>query len=83
VTETTIALFQTFRYDALSRTFGITVITLLVVLLVEKELVRAFNKTRRPQWMQALDVAIFPLFIGFSLIILIRLLQLMGLAGLR
>lgn len=58
--------------DALSTALSVIAILLLIVLLIEKELVRAAGGVRVRTWMQALDIAIVPLLVAFSCIIAMR-----------
>jgi hypothetical protein len=63
--------------DALSTTLDVIVILLLLVLLVEKELIRAYGSPRSNTWMRALDIVIFPLLFAFGGILIVRFLILL------
>jgi len=47
----------------------------LIVLLICKELLRAYNGPRTDVWMRKLNIAIAPFLILFGLIIVLRLIQ--------
>jgi len=49
------------------------VILLLLALMVQKELIRAFGSPRNAIWIRALNVAILPLFLAFCIIVMMRL----------
>ncbi len=53
--------------------FGLVMIVLLVVLLLQKEIVRANNGPRTQQWLSALDVVIVPLVATFGLFLLLHM----------
>ncbi len=69
VTETTEKAILFSTHEALSTSVGLVVVLLLVVLLVQKEVVRASGTARSRAWMRALDIAIVPLLMAFALII--------------
>jgi len=64
-------------YDAISTTVGLAAVVALLVLLVEREAVRAYGGDRARRWIHGLDVAVLPLLVSFATIILLRLLQLL------
>jgi hypothetical protein len=64
-------------YDAISTTVGLAAVVALLVLLVQREAVRAYWGNNRPRWIHGLDVAVFPLLVSFATIVLLRLLQLL------
>ena len=78
VTQVTINSITANSFETLSTTFGVVVIVLLCVLLIEKELIRSLNGPRTRTWIQALNIAIFPLSLTFGLIIALRLAALLG-----
>jgi hypothetical protein len=78
ITEVTITTIVSNTYDALSTTVGVIAILLLLVLLIQKELTRAFGGPRSRIWMRALDVAIVPLLLTFSLIVIMRFVDLLS-----
>ena len=62
-------------YDAVSTTVGLAAIVALLVLLVEREAVRAYGGA--PRWIHGLDIAVFPLIVSFATVVLLRLVQLL------
>lgn len=72
------ATLTTIGSNTYSTIISVVVIVLLLTLLLEKELVRAFGHPRSRDWIQALDVAIVPLLLAFGVIILVRFLDLVG-----
>ncbi|HLJ66472.1 MAG TPA: hypothetical protein VKX16_03830 [Chloroflexota bacterium] len=72
VNETTRHLFATTSYDIISTTAGLTAIVLLVVLLVEKEVLRTSRRTGQVRSLRALDVAILPLLFSFTFVVAMR-----------
>ncbi len=77
VTEVTRVTIESYSYDNLSTTIGILVVVLLVVLLIQKELIRGFNGSRSRIWMQVLDIAIVPLLLTFSLMVIMHFVDLL------
>jgi hypothetical protein len=63
-------------YDTVSTTVGLAAATALIVLLVEREVVRAFGGERAKRWIHGLDVGALPLLMSFAAIVLLRLLDL-------
>jgi hypothetical protein len=57
----------------ISSWLGLIVILLLLFLLVQKELIRAYGGLRSRTWMRALNIAIATLLLAFGLIMVIRL----------
>lgn len=68
-------------YDGISTTVGLAAVVALLVLLVEREAVRAYWGEDRHRWIHGLDVAVFPLLVSFAVIVLLRLLQLLPDSG--
>jgi hypothetical protein len=64
-------------YDAISTTVGLIAVIALLVLLVEREAVRAYGGHQLQRWIHGLDVAVFPLLAAFGTIMLLRLIQLL------
>jgi len=64
-------------YDAISTTVGLAAVVALLVLVIEREAVRAYGGDRARRWIRGLDVAVLPLLVSFATIILLRLLQLL------
>ena len=77
VTEITVTTIRSNIYNALSTTIGLITILLLIALLLEKELIRAFGSPRSGPWMQALDIAIVPLLLASGLVIVRRFVDLL------
>ena len=73
VTELTITTIQSNTYETLSTSLGLIVILLLIVLLVQKEFIRAIGGPRSQTWMQALNIAIIPLLLTFGLTVVMRI----------
>ncbi len=73
VTELTTATIKSNAYDGVSAAFGAITILLLLMLLIEKELIRAYKGQRTKEWLQALDLAIMPLLLVFGYIAIIRI----------
>jgi hypothetical protein len=72
VTELTITTFSSNTYEVLSASVGLVVILLLLFLVAEKELIRAFGGKRSQTWMQTLNLAIVPLLLAFGFIVVMR-----------
>jgi hypothetical protein len=77
VTKITITTIVSNSYNALSATIGIIAILLLMVLLLQKELLRAAGGIRARLWLQTLNVAIVPLLFTFTLILVVRFVNLL------
>ena len=73
ITRLTMDTIASSSYDALSTTFGVIAIVLLIALLAQKELMRAMGGTRARTWRRALDTMIAPLVLVFGMIVIIRL----------
>ena len=73
ITEATRSVITASSYRALSASAGVIAILLLVVLLAQKEVVRAIWPSRSRPAMRKLDVAIVPLLMAFALIFAMRL----------
>jgi hypothetical protein len=76
VTAITKMIVLSRTYEPLSTGLGLLVILLLIVLLVQKELIRALEGRRSSRWLRFLDLAIAPLVLIFGLIMLLRLFNL-------
>ncbi len=76
VSQFTTSTITSTSYDALSTSIGIIAIVLLIVLLLLKETARAFGRGRAPIWVRTLDVAIMPLLLAFTVVVVLRLLSL-------
>ncbi len=64
-------------YDVVSTTVGLAALFALIVLLVEREAVRAFGGGQARRWIHGLDVAVLPLLAAFAIIMLLRLVELL------
>jgi hypothetical protein len=65
------------NYDVVSTTVGLAAVSALVLLLIEREAVRAYGGDRARRWIHGLDIAVLPLLASFGIIILLRLIQLL------
>ena len=77
VTEITRATIASSTFNALSTTVGVVAIILLILLLIQKELMRAYGEPVTRQELQALDIAIVPLLAAFGLIVVMRFVDLL------
>ncbi len=77
VNQAVIGYLTSTNYDAVSTTVGLATVTALVLLLVEREVIRAHGGQRVIRWIHGLDIAVLPLLISFATIVLLRLLQLL------
>jgi hypothetical protein len=64
------------NYDAVSTSAGLAAAAALVILLVQRETVRAWGGDRARRWIHALDIAAFPLLMSLATIVGLRLLDL-------
>lgn len=78
VTDMTVFTIASSNYDALSTTFGVIAIVLLIALLIQKELMRAIGGKHAKAWRRALDTMIAPLVLVFGMIVIIRLIGLIN-----
>ena len=73
------AIFEFLRannYDAISTSAGLATAGALVILLVQRETVRAWGGDRAGRWIHALDIAALPLLMSLAVIVGLRLLDL-------
>jgi hypothetical protein len=63
-------------YEPLSASLGLIAIVLLIVLLIEKELIRSVGGPHSQAWMRALNIAIAPFVVAGGLIIILRVINL-------
>ena len=73
VTHLTRQLVLTHTYESLSTGVGILAISLLIVLLVQKEVARGWVTQRS---LRVLDIAIVPLAVAFVVIVAVRFVHL-------
>ena len=64
-------------YDVVSTTVGLVSVLALVILLAEREIVRAYGGSGSRRWIHGLDVAVLPLLVSFATIVLLRLVELL------
>ncbi len=74
VNSFTVATLSSNSYDYLSTTIGLISIFLLLSLLVLRELMGVVGSSRKDTWARTLNIALVPLLIAFSVIIIGRLL---------
>ncbi len=77
VTEVTTTFIVSTPYDTLSTTVGIITVVLLLVLLMVKELIRAYGGPLSRAWMQAVNIGIIPLLFTFALITAMRFVEIL------
>lgn len=78
LTERTITTITSSTYDALSATLGVVLICFLLILVLQREALRAFGGARSRDWMRALNVPVVPMLGAFGVIILLRLIALIS-----
>ena len=78
ITQATQEIITSSTYGWLSATFGAIAIVLLVLLLIQKEVLRTVAESRATAWMRAFNLAIAPLLLGFGLIVAMRLVVLLS-----
>jgi len=78
ITQVTSGIVTASTYGWLSTTFGAIAVLLLVLLLIQKEVLRPFTESRATAWMRAFNLAIAPLLISFVLIVAMRLVVLLS-----
>lgn len=61
-------------YQTTPISIDIVILGLLLLLLVQKELLRAYDNVRFERWIQVLNVVIVPLVLGAGVMMLARLL---------
>ena len=81
VNEVTNAALTVLSFDSFSRSLGLVVIGTLIVLLVHKELVRAYGGARAQSWTRVLDMVIVPVLIAIAMILVLRFSTLTGGSG--
>ncbi len=72
VTKLTTRLILSHSHAAITGTLGPIIVLLLVVLLIENELLRATDESASGRQREVLYIAITPLAFAFSLIIIVR-----------
>ena len=64
-------------YDAISTTVGLAALLVLVLLLIEREAVRAHGGAQFDRWIRGLDIAVIPLLAAFGVVMILRVLELL------
>jgi hypothetical protein len=64
-------------YDVVSTTVGLAALFALILLLVEREAVRAYGGGQAQRWIHGLDVAVLPLLAAFAIIMVLRVVDLL------
>lgn len=76
VTDAVAAAAGSFTFEFRSTTLGLAVVLVLVVLMFAREMLKAHGGLRAVARVRALDIAVWPLFITFGIIVSVRLLEL-------
>jgi hypothetical protein len=76
VNEITTRIISSGTFDALSTTYGLIIAMLLIILLVQKELMRAHGGPHVRLWLQTLNIAIVPLVVAFGMVVVMRIVDL-------
>jgi hypothetical protein len=63
---------QEHSYEAVSASAGALAVGLLIVLLLERTVLRASGEAPRVRSSEVLDVAVAPLFVAFVVIVVVR-----------
>jgi hypothetical protein len=79
VTGLTDAALRPDTYVALATSIGGVVAGLLILLLVQKELLRVARPSRLDTWLSVLNIAIVPLLFAFAMVIIARFSRLLSL----
>lgn len=77
LTETVVATVTTQPFDATSATIGLIVLMLLLGLLVQNEMLRAFPGPRAQAWRSAAEAVWLPLALACGFILALRLVDLL------
>jgi hypothetical protein len=73
VSHLTFAAFAQDANGGIWNGMGVIVTVLLIVLLAQKELIRAHGGARSQEWMRVLDLAIWPLSVAFAVIVVVHI----------
>jgi hypothetical protein len=76
INQSVVEFLRATDYDAVSTTAGLAAAAALTILLIEREVVRAFGGERAKRWIHGLDIGALPLLLSFAVIVLLRLLDL-------
>ncbi len=77
VTKLTTSLLLSHTHGAMTGTLGPVIVVVVVVLLIESELLRASGASSPARRREVLYVAIAPLVFAFSLIVIVRFMDLL------
>jgi hypothetical protein len=77
VTQTTRQFLSSISYNDLTKSAGLAVVAVLLVLLLQKELTRLLPGPRMAGWHRAFDLALVPLLLTFVIIVTARLAELL------
>ena len=77
VTHATRALLISTSYNDLTKSAGLLVVLVVLVLLLQKEFTRVNPRPRATAWIHAFDLALVPLLIAFATIVTARLAELL------
>ena len=79
LTAVTITSITSGPFSPVSTAVDAIAIFLLITLLIERELLRAFGGPRSLEWMRTFDIAIVPLLLMFGLTVVMRFAHLLHL----
>jgi hypothetical protein len=77
VTQATRQFLASMSYDDLTKSAGLAVVVILLVLLLQKEFARLHPGPRMTAWIHAFDLALVPLLVTFAIIVTARLAELL------
>jgi hypothetical protein len=77
VTQATRAILASTSYDDLTKSAGLAVVVVLLILLLQKEFTRVHPGPRTKAWIHAFDLALVPLLLAFAIIVTARLAELL------
>lgn len=76
VTDAVAAAARSFTFEFRSTTLGLAVMLALVLLMFTREMLKAHRGLHAVAKVRALDIAVWPLFITFGIIVIVRQLEL-------
>jgi hypothetical protein len=77
VSRSTESVFDSGTLESLSTSFGVVLVALLIVLLVEQQLMRAFNRSGRSSAARSLSVASIPMLLTAAAVFAARFAELL------
>lgn len=77
VTAVTINTITANTYDVLSSSVGLVAIVLLLILLIQQEIGRAFGAQSGQTWVRTLRIATVPLLLAVGVVMALRFAQLL------